>query len=222
MHLPNKEFTLHSIMCMIGGYFGAYAIVCRSGNLGAAMTLNLIEVVYCLIGQNFVDFFLRIFCAVLYMGAILIYLWLRKKTHLNLQKYAILVDVAGLFLLYFIPTDIKPVIGLFPIFFMAATQWSVFHGFDGYNCSTIFSTNNLRQFTLALGECIMERTDKQMETMRFYGFSLLWYHVGAAISFVLCQHFGTHACLGCLPLTVFAYLLTIEWGTSPVTDCDTM
>ena len=138
-----KEFYLHSLMCCVGGFLGAYAIICRLENLGSAQTNNLIQICLCFLGRDFFDFMLRIAGMLLYMGAIAIYAVLHKKTTLNLQKYAIGVDMSGLVLLALLPDNINPVAGILPIFFMMATQWSVFHGNGEYISSTIFSTNNL-------------------------------------------------------------------------------
>lgn len=211
MNLQKKtDFYLHSIMCLIGGFIGAYAILIRCNNLGSAQTSNLLCIVLLFLGKNMKEFLLRLFGAVLYFSAIEIYVYLSNKTNVNVKRYAILVDIAGSVFLCFIPLSVDPVIGLLPIFFMMATQWSVFHGADGYNSSTIFSTNNLRQTSLALGEYLCTKEKNQLEKMKFFANSLFWYHIGAIISFFACKALSVNASLFCFIPASIALALTYK------------
>lgn len=199
MYTQNKvDFHLHSLMCLIGGFLGAYALLNRGGNLGSAQTANLISLVVCLLGANFREFSIRIAGVLLYFLGIQIYVALSHKDNFNLKKYAITIDIIGCIFLSFIPATADPIVGLLPLFFMMSTQWSVFHGTRGYNSSTIFSTNNFRQTALALGEYFYDKDEKHMAKAKFFANSLLWYHLGVAISFISCIYFGTLACLVCL------------------------
>ncbi len=208
MNFRKKDLTLHSLMCIIGGFLGCYAILCRSKNLGSAQTSNMIEIVCCLLGDNIGDFLLRVFGCILYITALLICVYLSKKTPCNMEKYAIIIDILGLVILSFLPMNINPVIGILPIFFMAATQWSVFHGLGSYNSSTIFSTNNLRQCVTAVGEYCIDKNKKQLDKAKFYGNSLLWYHVGVVGAFFGCRTFAVYASLFCIPVAILAFGVT--------------
>lgn len=208
MNLQKKELYLHSTMCVVGGFCGAYAILCRLGNMGSAQTVNMIEIVCCLLGRNYIDFLLRLIGCVLYMTGAFLYVYLSKRTHCNVQKYSITVDILGLILLYFIPADVNPIIGLLPLFFMLSTQWCVFHGNETYNSSTIFSTNNLKQFSLALGNFFLDREPAMLAKAKFFGNSILWYHIGVAIAFFTCRAFEIHASLCCIPIALLAMVLT--------------
>lgn len=68
MNFRSKEMYIHSLMCIIGGFFGAYAIVNGFENMGSAQTTNMIDIVCTLLGKNYFDFFLRnfSFCALHY------------------------------------------------------------------------------------------------------------------------------------------------------------
>ena len=154
MTLKKKKISLvlHSIMCVMGGFVGGYAIFCRMSNFGNAQTANLIEIITGIVGRNFFDVMLRLIGLGIYVFAIVLCVVLRLKTGINLNAYAIMVDGAGLILLPLIPTHINPIIGILPIFFMMSTQWSVFHGVGRFNSSTIFSTNNIKQCTTSFAE----------------------------------------------------------------------
>ncbi|WP_294375057.1 YoaK family protein [uncultured Clostridium sp.] len=211
MDNQNKnDFYIHSIMCLIGGFMGGYAILNRCGNLGSAQTANLIYVVTCFLGHNLKEFFIRILGVVLYFIAIELYVFIVHKTKINVQRYGILILIAGSIFLNFIPATSDPVAGLLPLFFIMATQWSIFHGANGYNSSTIFSTNNFRQASLAIGEYICTKDKGQISKAKFFGNSLLWYHVGVAFSFFACRFFNEHASLFCLIPEGISLLLTYK------------
>ncbi|MDO5516877.1 MAG: YoaK family protein [Clostridium sp.] len=196
MENQNKsDFYLHSLMCLIGGFLGAYAILSRSGNLGSAQTSNLIYVVLYFLGRNLKEFLLHLLGVVLYFAGIELYVVISHKTKLNVQRYGIAVNALGCIFLSFIPATVDPFSGLLPIFFMMSTQWSVFHGANGYNSSTIFSTNNFRQAALGLGEYICSKDKAHMDKAKFFGNSLFWYHLGVAFSFFACRFLGIQASL---------------------------
>ena len=46
------DLNLHRIMCFVGGFMGAYAILIRSDNLGSAQTSNMIYIVLQLLGRD--------------------------------------------------------------------------------------------------------------------------------------------------------------------------
>ena len=132
-------------------------------------------------------------------------------TKVSLKRYALLVEGICILILAFLPLTLNPVLGLYPIFFMMSTQWCVFHGAAGYNSSTIFSTNNLKQFSLALGNYVLEKDAASRKKMFLFGKSLLFIHMGVAISFVACKFCQGKACLfAAVPLAVAAYLVVRE------------
>ena len=209
MKFRKKELYLHSLMCILGGFFGAYAIVNGFGNMGSAQTTNMIEVVCTVLGKNYFDFFLRILAFLLYVSAIGVCVYIDKRTKINTHKYAISVEIIIMMGLAFMPHEINPLVALLPIFFMMATQWSVFHGVGKYNSATIFSTNNLRQCVSGFVEYILDKNPEQLEKGKFYANSLLWFHIGAAIAYFACKAFGYSAGLTAIPVAVAAYIIEI-------------
>ncbi len=47
---------------------------------------------------------------------------------------------------------------LYPCVFATAFQWSIFCGAQGFNCATIFNSNNYRQFSSSFAEVYLNRT----------------------------------------------------------------
>lgn len=205
MNKKGTSILLHSVMCTIGGFMGGYAIFCRMSNFGNAQTANLIEIITGIVGRDFYDVMLRIIGLFIYVLAIIICVIFRLKTKVNLNTYSIVIDFVGLSVLWLIPENTNPIIGLFPIFFMMSTQWSVFHGVSEFNSSTIFSTNNLKQCTSAFAEYLITKDKKMLQKGKFFGNSLLWFHIGVAVGSILSYNFSTYASLFCIPITIFAF-----------------
>jgi uncharacterized membrane protein YoaK (UPF0700 family) len=203
-----KQLYLHSLMCIVGGFFGGYAVLSRSNMFASAQTLNMIEIVLNFLGRDYHEFFLRFLCFILYASAILLGLIVMKKTDFSEQRYSILVDIVGMVVLCLIPADTDIIVGIMPVFFMMATQWTIFHGNGKYNSSTIFSTNNLKQLTLSLGEYMLEHDSAQLDKAKFFGNSILWYHIGVAVSFFACHAFNVKASLCAMPIALVALVLT--------------
>ena len=109
------------------------------------------------------------------------------------------------------------VVGLFPIFFAMAVQWNSYPGAYGYVSSTIFSTNNLRQVAIALSEYAITHDPKQLHKAKFFGGTLLCFHLGVAVSIVTHHFFGIHSVWLCyVPLALTGALVFCECRT----DCE--
>jgi len=198
---------LHFIMCFMGGFIGAYALLNRMDTFGSAQTGNLIELVLSLLGKNRADFLIRLGAFLIYIVAIFITVVLTNKTKLNLRRYVLFVNTVGILILAFLPKEANPVLALYPIFFMTATQWSIFHGAKGYNCSTIFSTNNVKQTVLAFGNYCFKKEHKELEKGKFFLSSLICFHVGVGISYLAYLELGILATLVCfVPILVAFYI----------------
>lgn len=203
----NHDIILHSMMCSIGGLMGGYALLCR-GNLGSAQTINLIEIMLGIVGRNRNELLLRLIGLFLYFAGLEICFILSKKTHINLQRYSIAVDMAGFLILTAIPDNASKIIGLMPVFFMLSTQWSVFSGARGYTSASVFSTNNFRQTVLALSEYAFGRDRAQLKKAIFFMNSLFWFHVNVILSYFLVNYFSVNASLFGFVYAIPAFMIT--------------
>lgn len=203
----NKDIILHSLMCCIGGFMGGYALLCR-GNLGSAQTINMIDIVFGILGRNRDELLIRVVGLLLYFAGIEFIVLLSKKAHINLQRYSIVVDMVGFLVLAAIPDNASSVAGILPIFFMLSTQWSVFSGTRGYNSASVFSTNNFRQTVLALNEYAFSRDRGQLKKALFFLNSLFWFHVNIALSYFLVKYFSVYASLFGFMYAVPAFVIT--------------
>lgn len=175
---------LHSIMAMIGGFLGAYAILTRMDLFGNAQTTNVMYIVLEIFGRDLKGVLLRILGTIIYMSGVASTVIWKKYMDINIHYAAIGIDMIAIGLLGFIPQTVNPVISLYPIFFSMAFQWNAFPGAYGYVSASIFSTNNIRQMTLGLAEYFTGHDMKQLHKASIYARVLLFYHIGVALSYI--------------------------------------
>jgi uncharacterized membrane protein YoaK (UPF0700 family) len=195
----------HHCVSSIGGFFGAYAVINYHDMLASAQTSNLINVVLALLGGNVSGFLIRVGALLLYVLGFFITLAVPKYTKINLQKLSLIVDAVAVVVVSLMPSGIDDVISLYPIFFAMAIQWNSFVTVENYSSATIFSTNNLKQATTSLMEYFLNnRQDpKKLDKSRFYGGSILGYHLGVALAFCACKVLGSMGVWLCIvPIVV--------------------
>ena len=138
---------IHFNMAIVGGFLGGFAILNHHELFGSAQTSNLISVFADLAGHPDANFFVRLLGVFIYMFALSLTVILPKFTRLHLPYVSLFIDAIAALIVAFLPSDLNDFIALYPLYFAMAIQWCSFKGGDGFTCSTIFSTNNLRQFT---------------------------------------------------------------------------
>ncbi len=199
---------MHYNMAVIGGIFGGFA-VCNLGEIfGNAQTLNLIGIVSNLVYCDLNTLLLRIIAALLYMLGFAAAVVIPKKLRIHSDMISIVVDIFAFITLAFMPKDLNFLISLYPIFFATAFQWTAFEYIDGYSSSTIFSSNNYRQFATSLIEYIIDRDKSRITKIRVFGLTLLYFHIGVALACAASLLFGRlSALVGIIALTPSIYLL---------------
>lgn len=214
-----SEVWMHFIMSVCGGFLGGYAVFGRMAVFGSAQTANLIELVGDILGRNTTDALLRFGALVLYIAAMVIFSVMSKKTAWNLKYLVLLVDTAAVAVLSTMPEKMDPVLALYPVFFAMSFQWCVFKGAEGYACSTIFSTNNLKQTVLSFAEYFLtdrelaEERKKSLKKGRFFGETILFFHASVAAAYAGLQFMGLSAVwLVLVPLSAGLYVTETQEG----------
>jgi len=198
------------MMAMIGGFLGGYAILCRCDVFGNAQTANLMHFVIAVIGGNFWEVLIRIGAILLYMAGIISVVVWNKKIKYNVAYYSIIADAICFIILGFLPEKMNNIIALYPIFIAASIQWTAFPGVYGYACSTIFSTNNLKQLTIASTEYIMKHGKEHSHKAIFYGEVLIFYHIGVTISVFAYKLLGVHGAWAGLVFVMAALVMEVK------------
>lgn len=201
---------MHYNMAVVGGVFGGFA-VCNLGEVfGNAQTLNLMGVVRSLIYGEPVVLLLRLCAALLYFMGFALAAMLPKLLKSKTELISFIIDAAAFVTLLLLPSGLNPLISLYPIFFATAFQWTAFEYIDGYNCSTIFSSNNYRQFLTSLVEYAADRDKSRLNKTRVFGLTLLYFHIGVALACVGSLFFGRLSAviglLALIPAVVYKYI----------------
>lgn len=186
--MVQAQRRIHFTMAFIGGFFGVYTILRFTGLFGSAQTANLIYLTTDLLGGSWTDALLRLGGAVLYMAGIALTVWLPRGRIQDLRRLSVGIDMAAAVLAALLPAGISPVLGLYPLFFAMAFQWNSFPGADSFVSSSIFSTNNFRQFTMALAHTAAG--NDQRPKADFFGKTLLSFHCGVGACFLCWKALG--------------------------------
>ena len=180
-----------------------YALLTRGGTFGSSETSNLLYLVVSGLDGTWGPALIRLGGTACYTAGIVLAVLLRRAGHMaRLRWGAIGLDLAACLGLARIPAETDPILALYPMFFATAVQWVAYSQAAGYTCATIFSTNNLRQFTEGATEYLCGRDPEQLRKLRFYGGTLLCFHLGAAWGWWCVGRWGIPGIYGCLPLLV--------------------
>ena len=200
-----RETWAHHAMAAAGGFFGVYALLTRGGTFGSSETSNLIYLVVSGLDGTWGPALIRLGGTACYIAGIVFAVLLRRYGRRpQAQILSISVDFAACLLLAWIPAETDPILALCPMFFATAVQWVSFSQAAGYNCATIFSTNNLRQFTEGVTEFLCTREAEQLRKLKFYGGTLACFHLGVAWGWWCTGQWGIAGIYGCLPLLAAA------------------
>ena len=100
--LEQSKRRLHFCMALIGGWFGAYAIL-RFHHFASAVTVNFIEVFTSAVQENWIKALLRLGIVILYVFTIFLAACLSKRCKGDLRMWAILSDAAAACVLRVLP-----------------------------------------------------------------------------------------------------------------------
>lgn len=209
----DREITekyVHFTMAIMGGFLGAYTLLNYHDLFGNAQTVNMITMAMDIVGHNLGDFLLRLLDFGVYILGFVVTVLLARNTTINLHICSILINMVVSIGVCLIPEETNDFIALCPILFATAFQWNSFKGADGFVCSTIFSTNNLRQFTTAVTSYLCDKEEEQKRKAKFFGGVLACYHIGVAISFLMYLHFKRTGAWICVVPAIFAIILECQ------------
>ena len=182
----------------------------RGGVMGSAQTVNLLELVIdALYGRGF-NVLEHLGAFLLYAAATMLTVLLPFWWSVNVRRLSPIITAAAAMAECFIPAETEIVIALYPIFFAMAFQWSSFRGARNFYSSTIFSTNNTKQASLALAEYLCTKNREQLVRMGFFLSTLLCFHIGAAVGVGASHLWGVRGALCALPLIGWAFFLVTQ------------
>lgn len=184
------ETATHYNMAMFGGFMAGFSVWNFFDMLGNAQTANMISIVCSITGGNFFEVLLRVIGLAVYFLGFAVSVIIVRYTKLNPKLLSIAFDACAIAVIALLPENLNKLFYLYPMFFAMSYQWTAFSGANGFVSSTIFSTNNLRQFSTSLVESICDKEKSKLKKTKFYGFTLLYFHIGVAIACVSSLLFG--------------------------------
>ena len=209
MTKQRREAAAHHAMAMVGGFFGIYALTIRSETVGSSETSNLIYLVLSGLTGSGRSFLIRLGATACYIAGI-VFASVGRRLCRDFRLWALAVDTAACLLLAWIPAGTEPVLALYPMFFATAVQWLAYTQAAGFNSATIFSTNNLRQCTEGLVDYICTREREHLRKFRFYGWTLVFFHLGVVWGWLCLGRWGIGSILACLPLLAVGLAATLR------------
>lgn len=205
------ETAAHHAMAMVGGFMGIYALMTRNSTFGSSETSNLIYLTVAGLNGSLLSFVIRLGGTLCYIaGIVFATLGPKYVKKLDFRYISILVDAAACLMLAYIPAGTDEVLSLYPMFFATAVQWLAFTQAAGYNSATIFSTNNLRQCFAGLTEYLHDREEKQLRKFKFYGGTLICFHIGVIYCWFCLRKWGIASIYACLIPLGIGLVMTIR------------
>lgn len=208
---------IHFLMAFCGGFFGSYAVFNRMSVFGNAQTANLIELIGAVLGHDFPDALLRLGAFLVFVSALVLSVPLERQLHRKAKYLTLAVEAAIATAISFFPEDMNPIAAVYPIFFSAALQWSIFPGAEDFVAANVFSTNNIKQTFTSLTEYVLERKSnperarEKLKKAICFGGTLLSFHCGVISGFLGSRWLGIKGSLLCLiPLMIVWGLLRRE------------
>lgn len=209
---------IHYLAAVIGGFVGCYAVMIRADFFGNAQTSNMLYLIIAILGKTPKDVLIRAVGVCIYVLGTMGYVFLKKAIRFNIKIIALCIDILCVVTLACIPTDIEPIVGLYPIFFAMSFQWNAFPGAYGYTSSTIFSTNNIRQIALSFAEYIVERNRKHLHKLFFFLGTIIGFHIGVAFAYICVIKLSIEAIWFALIPIVLAFAAVIYEQTLECTE----
>ena len=164
--LEHLKWRMHFCMAAMGGIFGTYMIL-RFGHFASALTVNLLEILTGTTKGIWHPVLLKLCGVLVFTLAVVLTAKLSLRGRGDLRRSAVLIDAAAAAVLCAVPEDAEWSI-LISLFAMAF-QWCAFSSRYGCPCSTIFSTNNFRQFVDAWVQIRSHPSEDHVLRFRLYG-----------------------------------------------------
>ncbi len=200
----------HMSFAVVGGFFGAYAILGPSGLFGNAQTVNLLQILFDSLFGHWYSLLLHAGGLLCYILGVMTAVILHRKFHRDTGRISPFITFVCTLLLYVLPYHTPGIVFLYPIFFAMSFQWTAFAGASGFNSSTIFSTNNVKQAVMGFAEYCCDRDYSHLRRTVFFGQTIIAFHLGAALGFLSIRLLSAHAVLCALPLILLSYMTVIH------------
>ena len=207
--------TVFYLSAFVGGAFGAYAVL-RFGLFASGQTMNLITILFAVLGNNLSDFFVRMAIMAAYAIGTAAGVLVPRYTKIDLRLFSTGVSAACAAILCFVPQSVQSELVLLPVFFAMPVQWSAFHGACGFEATGVFMTNNFRQMVIGGVQYLCDRKQQDLRHFWFYFGCLASYFAGCGLAFALIRVYGFHTIVFVVipAMVMHALVIKMKRGTS--------
>lgn len=210
-----KEAYLHFCVSLIGGFLGGYTIINHCDLLASAQTANLIHIVKTIFSTDYTLLVYLLLSLFVYISGTVTYVLAKKFIKIDIQAISLVLTSLAVIAVGCLPYAINDYLAMMPLIFVLPIQWNAFGDCLGYSSSTIFSTNNLRQTVLAFTNYAINKDAKQLNKAKFFGMTLLSFHIGVAFACAVHIFFGTMSIWFCfvpIAISVACYIRTKDFA----------
>lgn len=197
--LECEKRWIFRVLIFVGGFYGAYCLTVRGGVFANAQTANLALLAVNLGAGNFrkAAYYLIPLSAYL-LGTLASELLPKPLRRLRLMRWdtlLILVEIAAVTVVGFIPAQAPHQISQVIISVLCAMQYNTFRQAEAIPMSTVFCTDHLRQFGSSLGKWLRGGKNRipMGEKTVAHGWMLVCFTIGAFSGAVLSTALGTRS-----------------------------
>ena len=207
-----ESYFVATLLSIIGGFLDAFTFVSREGVFANAQTGNFARLAICLANGNW-ELVLRYFIPIIFFVvgvSVAMYISRRtpKSSLLEWQHYIILLEIALLFIVSWIPYGkISNICANVLVSFTCAIQAESFRKVLGTSFASTMCTGNLRKATEYLNHFLVNKEKSVLrKSVQYFGIDILFVF-GAVIGTFATKVFQTYATLCCCVVLCIVFFM---------------
>ncbi len=204
-------FLTGGLLAVVGGFLDAYTYILRGGVFANAQTGNIVLLAVNIAKGDFYQAGLHIipilaFALGVYITEI-IKSSFRDKMFIKCEHFVILIEIALLFTVGFIPLSVSPLIVNVTISFICSIQVNSFRKIEGVPYASTMCTGNLRSCFVNLFDYTHHKNREAFFSCVKYMGIILLFIIGACIGTVLSKLIGYHCIWFCDVILTAVFLI---------------
>ena len=206
----SEAFILNAVLAFSGGFQDAYTYFVRDGVFANAQTGNIVLMSMNLMSGKFyaaLHYLLPIvsFAAGVFASERAEFKF-KKSERLHWRQGVVLLEMAILFAVGFIPTEINLVANAL-VSFSCAMQVQAFRKMGGNAFASTMCIGNLRSGTAALSLYMREKDSEKLRQAAYYFGIIFFFAIGAGIGGVMSVRYGIHVIWMSVALLLISFCL---------------
>lgn len=185
-----REMTRYASLTLAGAFFGTYSILICNHIFVNAQTNNIISLLLSVTHGSFQEVLWRICILIIYCIAISLTVILPeklKKQDYHWESVCLFAEALCACFVGFLPSSFPSFLFIAPLFFASALQYNTFKSCRGVGVSTLFCTNNIRQFLINFWQYRTDKKEHCLIGMQVYGMIILSFALGVFLC-CFCVH----------------------------------